>query len=130
MATELVTHTLTYKDAMRWRKDYRTIWYPVKLREFLSQVIHKGYLRIFVTVNKKAITTDAMRVTWPEAVMVFVGEAGKSHERCQAGFRDENQTNDVHSRNNQHNAHICTTTLFYMLAPTCFGSSLSSSGSF
>jgi hypothetical protein len=35
-----------------------------------------------------------------------------------------------HSRNNQHNAHICTTALFYMLAATCFGSSLPSSGSF
>jgi hypothetical protein len=34
------------------------------------------------------------------------------------------------SRNNQHNAQICTTALFYMLAPTCFGSSLPSSGSF
>jgi hypothetical protein len=34
------------------------------------------------------------------------------------------------SRNNQHNALICTTSLFYILAPTCFGSSLQSSGSF
>jgi hypothetical protein len=34
------------------------------------------------------------------------------------------------SRNNQHNAQICTTALFYKLAATCFGSSLSSSGSF
>jgi hypothetical protein len=34
------------------------------------------------------------------------------------------------SRNNQHNAQICTIALFYMLAPTCFGSSLPSSGSF
>jgi hypothetical protein len=34
------------------------------------------------------------------------------------------------SRNNQHNAQICTAALFYMLAPTCFGSSLPSSGSF
>jgi hypothetical protein len=34
------------------------------------------------------------------------------------------------SRNNQHNAQICTTGLFYMVAPTCFGSSLPSSGSF
>jgi hypothetical protein len=33
-------------------------------------------------------------------------------------------------RNNQHNAQICTTALFYMLAATCFGSSLPSSGSF
>jgi hypothetical protein len=33
------------------------------------------------------------------------------------------------SRNDQHNAQICTTALFYMLAPTCFGSSLPSSGS-
>jgi hypothetical protein len=33
------------------------------------------------------------------------------------------------SRNNQH-ALICTTTLFHILAPTCFGSSLPSSGSF
>jgi hypothetical protein len=31
------------------------------------------------------------------------------------------------SINNQHNAQICTTALFYMLAPTCFGSSLPSS---
>jgi hypothetical protein len=29
-----------------------------------------------------------------------------------------------HSRNNQHNAQICTSALFHMLAPTCFGSSL------
>jgi hypothetical protein len=34
------------------------------------------------------------------------------------------------SRNNQHYALICTTPLFYILAPTCFGSSLPSSGSF
>jgi hypothetical protein len=34
------------------------------------------------------------------------------------------------SRNNQHYAQICTTPLFYILAPTCFGSSLPSSGSF
>jgi hypothetical protein len=34
------------------------------------------------------------------------------------------------SRKNQHNAHICTTALFHMLTPTCFGSSLPSSGSF
>jgi hypothetical protein len=32
--------------------------------------------------------------------------------------------------NNQHYAQICTTALYYMLAPTCFGSSLPSSGSF
>jgi hypothetical protein len=32
--------------------------------------------------------------------------------------------------NNQHNAQFFTTALFYMLAPTCFGSSLPSSGSF
>jgi hypothetical protein len=35
-----------------------------------------------------------------------------------------------HSRNNQHYALICSTPLFYILAPTCFGSSLPSSGSF
>jgi hypothetical protein len=34
------------------------------------------------------------------------------------------------SRKNQHNAQIYTTVLFHMLAPTCFGSSLPSSGSF
>jgi hypothetical protein len=34
------------------------------------------------------------------------------------------------SRNNQHFALICTIPLFYILAPTCFGSSLPSSGSF
>jgi hypothetical protein len=34
------------------------------------------------------------------------------------------------SRKKQHNAQICTTALFHMLAPTCFGSSLPSSGSF
>jgi hypothetical protein len=34
------------------------------------------------------------------------------------------------SRNNQHYALICTTPLFYILAPTCFDSSLPSSGSF
>jgi hypothetical protein len=34
------------------------------------------------------------------------------------------------SRNNQHYALICTTPLFYILAPTCFGSSLLSSGRF
>jgi hypothetical protein len=34
------------------------------------------------------------------------------------------------SRNNQHYALICTTPLFYILAPTCFGSSLPLSGSF
>jgi hypothetical protein len=36
----------------------------------------------------------------------------------------------IRSRNNQHYALICTTPLFYILAPTCFGSSLPSSGSF
>jgi hypothetical protein len=34
------------------------------------------------------------------------------------------------SRNNQHNALICMIPLFYILAPTCFGSLLPSSGSF
>src|SRR5215510_12541522 len=34
-----------------------------------------------------------------------------------------------HSRNNQQYAPIFTTPLFYILAPTCFGSSLPSSGS-
>jgi hypothetical protein len=34
------------------------------------------------------------------------------------------------SRNNQHYALICTTHLFYILAATCFGSSLPLSGSF
>jgi hypothetical protein len=34
------------------------------------------------------------------------------------------------SRNNLHYALICTTRLLYILAPTCFGSSLPSSGSF
>jgi hypothetical protein len=34
------------------------------------------------------------------------------------------------SRNDQQYALICTTTLFYIKAPTCFGSSLPSSGSF
>jgi hypothetical protein len=82
MATEQMTHTLTYTDAMRWRKDYSTIWYPVKLPEFLSQVIHKGCLRLFLAVNKTMIITDAMRVTWTEAVVIFAGEAGKSHELC------------------------------------------------
>jgi hypothetical protein len=33
------------------------------------------------------------------------------------------------SRNNQHNAQICTNALLYILAATCFGSSLPSSGS-
>jgi hypothetical protein len=36
----------------------------------------------------------------------------------------------LRSRNNQHYAQICTTALFYILAPTCFGSSLPSSGNF
>jgi hypothetical protein len=34
------------------------------------------------------------------------------------------------SRNNQQYSLICTTPLFFILAPTCFGSSLPSSGSF
>jgi hypothetical protein len=34
------------------------------------------------------------------------------------------------SRSDQHNAQICNIVLFYMLAPTCFGSSVPSSGSF
>jgi hypothetical protein len=34
------------------------------------------------------------------------------------------------SRNNEHYTQICTTALFYILAPICFGSSLQSSGSF
>jgi hypothetical protein len=36
----------------------------------------------------------------------------------------------LHSRNNQHFALNCTTPLLYILAPTCFGSSLPSSESF
>jgi hypothetical protein len=32
--------------------------------------------------------------------------------------------------NNQHCALICTTPLFYLMAPTCFSSSLPSSGNF
>jgi hypothetical protein len=35
-----------------------------------------------------------------------------------------------HSGNNQHYELICTISLFYILTPTCFGSSLLSSGSF
>jgi hypothetical protein len=35
-----------------------------------------------------------------------------------------------HSRNNEHDALIYTIPLFYILAPTCFGSSLPSSESF
>jgi hypothetical protein len=35
-----------------------------------------------------------------------------------------------HSKNNQHYSLICSTPLFYILAPTCFGSSLPLSGSF
>jgi hypothetical protein len=35
-----------------------------------------------------------------------------------------------HSRKNQHDAQICTTALFYILASTCFGTSLPSTGSF
>jgi hypothetical protein len=35
-----------------------------------------------------------------------------------------------HSRSDQQYALICTTALFYTPAPTCFGSSLPSSGSF
>jgi hypothetical protein len=35
-----------------------------------------------------------------------------------------------HIRNDQQYAMICTTSVFYILAPTCFGSSLPSSGSF
>jgi hypothetical protein len=34
------------------------------------------------------------------------------------------------SRNYQQYVQICTTALFYILAPTCFGSSLPSSGGF
>jgi hypothetical protein len=34
------------------------------------------------------------------------------------------------SRNDQQYAQICTTALFYIPAPTCFGSSLPLSGSF
>jgi hypothetical protein len=34
------------------------------------------------------------------------------------------------SRRNQHSAQIYTTALFHILAPTCFGSSLPSLGSF
>jgi hypothetical protein len=34
------------------------------------------------------------------------------------------------SINSQHHAPICTNSLFYILAPTCFSSSLPSSGSF
>jgi hypothetical protein len=37
---------------------------------------------------------------------------------------------DSCSRNNQHYALICTTPLLHILAPTCFSSSLPSSGSF
>jgi hypothetical protein len=39
-------------------------------------------------------------------------------------------TYSLGNRNKQHCALICPTPLFYIMAPTCFGSSLSSSGSF
>jgi hypothetical protein len=41
-----------------------------------------------------------------------------------------NEQTNAHSRNNQNYALVCTAPLFYILAPTCFGSSLPSSGSF
>ena len=76
-----MTHTLTHTAALWWRKDYGTIWYPVKLPKVLSQLIQKGW-RLSVTTNKTVITTDAMQVTWTEAVVVFAEEAGKSHKPC------------------------------------------------
>jgi len=80
MATELMTHTLTYMAALSWRKDCSTICYPVKLPEVFSQLIQKGCLRLFVTVNKPVVTTDVMQVTWTEAVLVFAEETGKNHK--------------------------------------------------
>jgi hypothetical protein len=40
------------------------------------------------------------------------------------------QNKRLSSRNDQQYAQICTTSLFYIPAPTCFGSSLPSLGSF
>jgi hypothetical protein len=48
--------------------------------------------------------------------------------RCTANETPRNE--QIVSRNNQHYALNCTTPLFSVLAPTCFGSSLPSSGSF
>jgi hypothetical protein len=45
-------------------------------------------------------------------------------------FRAETRNILRCSRNYQHYAMICSIPLFYILAPTCFGSSLPSSGSF
>jgi hypothetical protein len=50
--------------------------------------------------------------------------------RALRGSSNVHNINIKCSRNNQHNSQICTTVLFYMLAPTCFGSSRPSSGSF
>jgi hypothetical protein len=43
---------------------------------------------------------------------------------------DDDDDDTLCIRNDQQYALICTTTLFYVLSPTCFGSSLPSSGSF
>jgi len=71
MATELMTHTDTHGCFV---VDYSTILYP--------QLIQKGCLRLFVTVNRTVITTDAMQVTWTEEVAVSAEEGEESPKPC------------------------------------------------
>lgn len=64
----------------------------MKLPEFLSQLIQKGCLHLFVKVNKTVITTDAFTST--EAVVLKRLEKAISHVMS-AGFRDDNRTKDL-----------------------------------
>jgi hypothetical protein len=70
---------------------------------------------LIIAPNEKLITKDVQAGMWMKQLcssLLFVPRVTRR------------------SRNNQHYALICTTPLFYILAPTCFGSGLPSSGSF
>ena len=68
------------------------------------------------------------RLSWPTLIVVSLSPYKKNNTATEPRIIPANFFPD-RSRNNQHYVPICTTPLFYILAPTCFGSSLPSSGS-
>jgi hypothetical protein len=85
------------------------------------QTLHREGLYVVLWMcglNKHNFITNSRNIT-----IVFCS-------RCTLIPLQQKHNNLGCSRNNHHYAQICTTALFYMLAPTCFGSSLPSSGNF
>jgi hypothetical protein len=67
--------------------------------------------------------------------IIFIHIMEQQNRQLQFTFYQHKSVRGLHnfqlcSRNNQHYALNCTTSSFNILAPTCFGSSLPSSGSF